>query len=1261
MIFDQQLPSSSTYVAPRLGQTWLSKLAGLSASGQPNGMGKFLSWSPLGAGLGKLAADDLKRQGFSDSGKAADDYVQRSIQKNLAAVQVVGAVGSAVTGNVAGAAALGAGAFKTLSGLKAQGLPGGEFGSEYTAPAYREGGEGPPAKKTGPPTLYVDNPNDPRLRAYRDSSLIYNSDRILRQKLLSAGFSEEKPRPSTAIAAQGDISRALRMKPEWQKNAQVKHLRGGLYSLRDLYPDVTYDVGEGVQYFSPNIIPQGRREFGKYDLSKTFDEGFYDHRVTFDYSNAKPRQQVVLASNPLTEPAGRVVPVRPAAKSRPLPSAPKLGNDPGPMYDEGQVIEVPVEVISSRPIPATPAGDDDYYAPGQSSSARHERFLTNDKLRRERLKKDGVPAHADGGVIEKLALSRGAGLSTGLGRAFRANDRQVSSAPLDTLAAAQAQQSATAFAQTPGSVSAITPLGVRNSTRLGRENVYNEGVGTTALDNFVAPALAATPDARSSRLIGAAAIEDVAQTRKDGRQRSAAGYNLNRMFGGKHARRVQETENTMRWQVAQAGNPAIRSVRDVAAPEGMEAGNRAYYRPEQNTMYIGQFGDIQAEIPHAQQRKEAARFEGPSHIFELLNSPDPQKRMLGRRAYDAEMYDTPGTHEYDAHTIREPLVRRQLTGAYQKEVGKKLRSVALPAFARGGELINNEPLAITDQRTGQVRGTMDFNEGIFDQQATSTMKHLAAKKDYSTLGQMVAREMKTWPEAKGIRAADRPAHAGGGIGIDPLKINAAGLGLKTNLSLPTSLTAPGAPPSEFKLPTKSAFDWAGMANIATDFIGGLASPSKIRRASDVPRYDQFGNLIPAYGEGGPGPVKLVWPDGVPLEELQKSLDIARRNFTKSGQLPDAHKPGTSTYKLRERQAAEIRFYKQALSARQQKSEAPTKTGLAKEASRPAFQTGKENESAMAAPRKTSPAPRASRKPAATPPPAAAKPAAALPTADKLAPPSLDAMAAFSQTVPLTAGQTKSAQKLGIEQALSLGQQLGVTGGPAPYNAALGASLAGRSSPVNPTETKTQPGKPFDFSSVMNTVTDAGRLLAGVTAAQTPLPAWRPTDELTQYNREAFERRNQGLSEEELTSARQGLTDAQALQNAAVTSALGGGGNAGALAAGYSMGQLNRQQGERQLSDQDAQQSRYNFGLAGNALLQENYLDLQTFPTLYQTAAARQAGGMDLIQQTMADADRRRELEEYTREGGPYDRAVNRAKTQSAFFNQPLKTGLFSKS
>ncbi len=172
---------------------------------------------------------------------------------------------------------------------------------------YQEGGEIPKAQKGK--TIIVNSKDDPRYQAYQDSLAIYNSNQKLVANLKKEGYdklSSYQPREDDPRyqAYQDRLEQTMQdyadeadgvytyTTPASIIEAAKPRKKGRLYEVDDLIPGlINEDLGK--QLFSPKIMPKNETVWSE----NIWGTGFGDKRATFDYSNVKPNQKVIVDEN----------------------------------------------------------------------------------------------------------------------------------------------------------------------------------------------------------------------------------------------------------------------------------------------------------------------------------------------------------------------------------------------------------------------------------------------------------------------------------------------------------------------------------------------------------------------------------------------------------------------------------------------------------------------------------------------------------------------------------------------------------------------------------------------------------------------------------------------------------------------------------------------------------------------------------------------------------------------------------------------------
>jgi hypothetical protein len=161
---------------------------------------------------------------------------------------------------------------------------------------YDKGGS--TTTETTRPPIYVDNPNDPRLKAYNDSLDLYNNFNVLKKSLESQNYVPGKNRNESIYKWLNDTSRASQNRiPRDDKKE-----RDGIYSTSDFIRGVVNKTLPR-QLYSYNIKPQGTINYEHKDpsllgsiiesINPKHPERKNDRRLIADYSNVKPVQPVV--------------------------------------------------------------------------------------------------------------------------------------------------------------------------------------------------------------------------------------------------------------------------------------------------------------------------------------------------------------------------------------------------------------------------------------------------------------------------------------------------------------------------------------------------------------------------------------------------------------------------------------------------------------------------------------------------------------------------------------------------------------------------------------------------------------------------------------------------------------------------------------------------------------------------------------------------------------------------------------------------------
>lgn len=156
---------------------------------------------------------------------------------------------------------------------------------------------------------YITNdPNDPRIQAHADSLALYNSNETLRNNLIKEGYNSTKNDSIQVKYNNRYLDQAIN---DYANYADGKYTYntpysmiekanptkdGNLYRVGDLVPHIINEK-LGTQLFSKDILPIGRQQWSSDWLGIP---GLGDKRITFDYSNVKPRQEVIYQPDPLT-------------------------------------------------------------------------------------------------------------------------------------------------------------------------------------------------------------------------------------------------------------------------------------------------------------------------------------------------------------------------------------------------------------------------------------------------------------------------------------------------------------------------------------------------------------------------------------------------------------------------------------------------------------------------------------------------------------------------------------------------------------------------------------------------------------------------------------------------------------------------------------------------------------------------------------------------------------------------------------------------
>jgi hypothetical protein len=172
--------------------------------------------------------------------------------------------------------------------------------------------------------VYVDNKDDARLKAYQDSSALYNNYIDLKSKLKSQNYEKKKqafynsPQEALADKAKHDKEHIDGVNPIPTKVTQKTET---LKSVNDFIGGVVNPTLP-EQLFSDSIKPSGmeqydhnddigtvQRIFSNVDDKKEFikNNAYGDTRIIANYSNVKPKVEVKLKQTPETKPVVKKV------------------------------------------------------------------------------------------------------------------------------------------------------------------------------------------------------------------------------------------------------------------------------------------------------------------------------------------------------------------------------------------------------------------------------------------------------------------------------------------------------------------------------------------------------------------------------------------------------------------------------------------------------------------------------------------------------------------------------------------------------------------------------------------------------------------------------------------------------------------------------------------------------------------------------------------------------------------------------------------
>ena len=234
--------------------------------------------------------------------------------------------------------------------------------------------------------IYVDNPNDPRLRAYNDSLNLYNSYKNVKKAYEDRGYETHYPASERWVNVMNEeLKKPLPNKIAGYKNDDetfyVREINpsGGGYYANTKIP---------MQLYNPNIRPKGMqiaqstREEDSWDkkseksipkhilidknkikksIKEKSNEGFFKSLVSgnatdalpfWDYSNVEPKQEVIL--NPPVPKKPKPQPLK--KKSTPQPTPQPIQEQPVKTVEQPKPVERKQNVYEGTPVYSATVG-----------------------------------------------------------------------------------------------------------------------------------------------------------------------------------------------------------------------------------------------------------------------------------------------------------------------------------------------------------------------------------------------------------------------------------------------------------------------------------------------------------------------------------------------------------------------------------------------------------------------------------------------------------------------------------------------------------------------------------------------------------------------------------------------------------------------------------------------------------------------------------------------------------------------------------------
>lgn len=203
-------------------------------------------------------------------------------------------------------------------------------------------------------TLYVSNPNDPRLQRYQDSLAIFNNNTELVNQLKKLGYSPDPVQKSNKFIAK----KYLEQLEKDYKNPKVKKYldeRGykhnkiskTLEEISDLVPgNINHQLK--LQLASKEIQPAGTQAWTKWGIFNDDWIPTFDARTAFDYSNVEPKRIVEYRPKPPEKESVVTKKISPVQK--PQPTQPVIERKATEIVEPLQPRQAPSPIFSREEI-----------------------------------------------------------------------------------------------------------------------------------------------------------------------------------------------------------------------------------------------------------------------------------------------------------------------------------------------------------------------------------------------------------------------------------------------------------------------------------------------------------------------------------------------------------------------------------------------------------------------------------------------------------------------------------------------------------------------------------------------------------------------------------------------------------------------------------------------------------------------------------------------------------------------------------------------